>query len=91
MFHNKKLQSILDGLSVHLVEVSPAMADIQATTIQATPSHLSASPASSTQDADGEVIGYKSGRVAGGRVSVTWHKQLEDIPQGLILSLHEVS
>jgi len=95
VFQNKKLCSIIEGLSIHLVEASPAMAELQASTIQASQLTTPTTPPSSSpaslrgvelgeqEEAGlGENCCYQSGRVAG-NVPVAWYKQLKDVPQGL--------
>ena len=78
------------------MEASPAMAELQASTIQAsqfTAPSSSSSPGSLKGVELGEqelgqgekVMGsgcYQSGRMAGD-VAVAWYKQLKDVPQGL--------
>ena len=88
VFQNKQLHSILEGLSVHLVEASPAMAALQASTIQATDitAHSSTSSSSPSPTAHVSAGCYQSGRVAG-EVEVSWYRQLKDVPHGVFLFL----
>ena len=72
VFQMEKLRSILEGLSLHLVEASPALADIQEKSLQATPT-------SHTPDDD---MPYKCSVIESVGVSVSWYQQLKDVPQG---------
>ncbi|XP_061901008.1 protein arginine methyltransferase NDUFAF7, mitochondrial-like [Entelurus aequoreus] len=77
-----QLQSVLGGASVslHLVEVSPALSRLQAQSLTGTRS----------QEADSEDDPvYRQGRTDGG-VQVSWYRCLEDVPRGFSIFLaHE--
>lgn len=77
-----QLQSVLGGASVslHLVEVSPALSRIQAQTL--TGNH------SQEADAKDEPV-YRHGETAAG-LPVSWYRRLEDVPSGFSIFLaHE--
>lgn len=77
-----QLQSVLGGASVslHLVEVSPALSRIQAQTL--TGNH------SQEADAKDEPV-YRRGETAAG-LPVSWYRRLEDVPSGFSIFLaHE--
>lgn len=69
-----QLRSVLAdaAVSLHLVEVSPALSRIQAEKLTRTCSHQ-------TEDGAGPV--YLSGETAGG-LPVCWYRCLEDVPAG---------
>jgi hypothetical protein len=69
VFRHERLKSILQGLSVHLVEASHSLSAIQEQTLSAIPSHT---PSGSTH--------YKTGQVDG--VDISWYQHLEGVPQG---------
>lgn len=68
VFQHKQLRAITRGLSLHLVEASPALSSIQQATLQATPTDHTHSSS------------YKSGDVEG--IPVFWYQELEQVPQG---------
>nr|XP_057938022.1 protein arginine methyltransferase NDUFAF7, mitochondrial [Doryrhamphus excisus]XP_057938103.1 protein arginine methyltransferase NDUFAF7, mitochondrial [Doryrhamphus excisus]XP_057938199.1 protein arginine methyltransferase NDUFAF7, mitochondrial [Doryrhamphus excisus] len=77
-----QLQSVLNGASVslHLVEVSPALSRLQAQSLTGTSSHEAAG--------EDEPV-YRHGRTAGG-LQVFWYRRLEDVPRGFSIFLaHE--
>ncbi|XP_078131257.1 protein arginine methyltransferase NDUFAF7, mitochondrial isoform X2 [Sander vitreus] len=77
-----QLRSVLDGASVslHLVEVSPALSRLQAQSLTG----------SRSQEAHAEdEPAYRRGETAGG-LPVSWYRRLEDVPTGFSIFLaHE--
>lgn len=72
VFKHKRLSSILEGLSVHLVEASPALSSHQAQLLGVLPAAASEGNSSTA---------YRSGSVDG--VPVFWYHDLKEIPQGI--------
>ncbi|XP_064402936.1 protein arginine methyltransferase NDUFAF7, mitochondrial-like [Halichondria panicea] len=77
VFSHERLKSILNGLTIHLVEASLALSSIQQQT-------LTESPASTPPPNDAPPSNpYQSCRLeAHGGVEVHWYKKLEDVPRG---------
>ncbi len=86
MFSHERLKSILNGLTIHLVEASLALSSIQQQT-------LTESPASTPPPNDAPPSSpYQSCRLeAHGGVEVHWYKKLEDVPRGELSRLLKLS
>ncbi len=86
VFSHERLKSILNGLTIHLVEASPALSSIQQQT-------LTESPASTPPPNDAPPSSpYQSCRLeAHGGVEVHWYKKLEDVPRGELSQLLKLS
>lgn len=68
VFRHKQLRAITRGLSLHLVEASPALGSIQQLTLQATPTNHTHGGS------------YKTAHVDD--IPVHWYQQLKDVPPG---------
>lgn len=77
VFRHNKLRSFLQDLSIHLVEASPPLSDIQHETVLATPTHA---PQPLATHPTHTPLPYKTSRVD--NVDVCWYRQLKDVPQG---------
>lgn len=78
VFH--QLQSALCGssVSVHLVEVSPKLSEVQARSLITTHTEMSVS--------DEESV-YRTGTTHPG-IPVSWYRRLEDVPRGTHQLMH---
>ncbi len=93
MFNHERLRSILTGLTVHLVEASPALSVIQQQTLtesSATPPHNSATPpldsATPSPDSVTSSSPYQSCTLESyGGVEVHWYRNLEEVPKGKLV------
>ncbi len=86
MFSHKRLKSILNGLTIHLVEASPALSSIQQQTL--TESRASTHPPNNAPPSSP----YQSCRLeAHSGVEVHWYKKLEDVPKGELSQLLKLS
>lgn len=76
VFSHKKLRHILQSLSLHLVEASPALTTIQEQALTATPSHThtqQATPSPTNHH-------YRASQVDG--LDVFWYRDLKEVPEG---------
>ena len=74
VFNHEKLRSILQRMTIHLVEASPSLSAIQEQTLSATPSHTPPPPSHTPSSH------YRAGQVDG--VEVFWYRQLKEVPEG---------
>ena len=85
MFSHERLKSILEGLTLHLVEASPALSAIQHHTLQELKDKHTPplGPTSLTGDEVPSSIPYKTCILDNhSGVEASWYQRLEEVPQG---------
>ena len=83
VFSHDKLKSVLDGLSVHLVEASPALSSVQYHTLTGHTDHTPTDSQPVASDDNLPANPYKTCQLEDhGGVEVSWWRKLEDVPKG---------